>query len=267
MGSTTSTISTNNPEGIWAIYQSIESVVNKKNHSQIDIVQLGMITQAIQRLAESILIQQKLDPETHIIPKKWNLQIQIPNKTLSTLEDMILANVDQWEPAIPSVQVGHDAYTEGRTAAYRPQLSVNEALIQVFKLSFYDIQAIVNTTPEEMNQKFNRLKAIVSTQVTRLEANSCKEKVKQIANSLNFLQAALSRKYGLQLESPDTIGLSINNVDAIEIYSFDTMLDAKIGAWSLRQSLNLSTFWGSTGEVIWGKADALTYVENEISLL
>lgn len=229
---------------------------------------------AVQRLGETILSQHNLDAQTHLVSRKWKLELQMPNSETSmllTTEDMLRAKIFQKEEAIEREQVGWDTWTKGRTAGYRAQDSIQEALTKEIKRDYFQIKAIVDTTFEEANRLFEQINELVQRELSRLRSkeNRSDEKIEVISTVLKCLQDAIKFKYKA---SEDFLDLSMEQMDyinSINLYSLDTMLDAEITEWSLRQALNISgdsllSVMFSPQEALWGKATSLENVENAL---
>lgn len=262
MGSVASAISTG--EQAWTVYKDIQRVIQTRYPYP------GDTTMALQRLGEAVLNRYQLSPHDHKITRRWNLTLQHPHPDttpLSTTKEMLHAKIIEWECAIESMQAGYDVWTEGRSAAYRPQQSLQETL----KLDYSEIKVIVDTTPKKALGIFTRIKEVVQIELNRLEfKESSNEKMKEIANAVQCLAAAIAHKYKTPVENSASLSASEKvYVDSIDLYSFNTMFDAKIKKWSLRQALNLSSdsvlsrIFGLQ-EALWGKATSLGNVEKTL---
>lgn len=251
-------------ERVWNEYKDIERVLGVRSARRYD----PSTSQALQRLGESILHTYHLSAKEHPVKKPWILKLNHENPLdLSTTTKMLDAKVVEWECAIESVQVGHDAYTEGRDEGFRPQKSLQETL----DLPYLEIKLIVDMKPEKMTDMFRRLEGIVNRELNRLKSkNSSKEKVVEISEAIQRLAGAIAYKYHTKIQDSAVLSKEeMAYVDSIDLYSFNTMLDLKIRKWSLRQALNLSSDslisqWFGLQEALWGKTTSLERVENTL---
>lgn len=251
----------------WIVYKDIERVIQTKYSCPINASDTSM---ALQRLGEAVLSRYQLNPHNHQIAKRWNLTLKHPNPSstlLSTTKEMLHAKIIEWECAIEPIQAGHDVWTEGRSAGYRLQQSLQETL----ELPYSEIKLIVDMTPEKMTEIFEQIGGIVAKEISRLSAkDSSQEKILEISKAMQRLAGAIAHKYNTLI--PDSANLSPTEkayVDSIDLYSYNTMLDLKIRKWSLRQALNLSSeslisrVFGLQ-EALWGKATSLESVEKRL---
>lgn len=259
-------------EQAWGEYSEIRRVLEerKERGPKRGFFSDSDTSQALQRLGAAVLKQHQLDARNHQISRKWNLTLQLPDPgsiELTTTKQMLNLKVVQWEDAIESVQVGHDVYTDGRRAGYRPQKSLQETLDR----DFFEIKAIVDTTSEQAIGIYTRLKSVVQIELDRLERKGdSEEKISAIVRAVQGVAGAIEHKYGVVVERSSPLSLEEKqHVDAVDIYSFNTMLDVRVRRWSLRQALNLSTdsplskMFGLQ-EALWGKATSLSNVEKTL---
>jgi hypothetical protein len=256
-----------NGDQAWVLYQDIVRVIETRYQRFYLPTNTSM---ALQRLGEAVLNRYRLNPQDYQVTKRWNLTLRYPHPDttrLSTTQEMIRARIIQWECAIESVQVGHDVWTEGRSAAFRPQKSLQETLT----LDYFEIKVIVDTTSKTAWGIFLRIQEVVQIELNRLESKeTAREKREEIGKAVQCLAAAVAYKYKTLEENPAFLSDEEKAyVDAIDLYSFNTMFDAKIKKWSLRQALNLSSdslaskLFGLQ-EALWGKATALQNVEKTL---
>jgi hypothetical protein len=266
----TALLPTDNPEQIWAAYQEIERVISQRYGEELRSFENSTISKALQRLGESVLARYQLPPASHPIKKLWRLKLQDQNEIdLSTTEKMIHARFIQWEDGIESVQVGHDTWTKGRRAGFKPKKSIQQAL----ELPYSEVKLIVDMTPQKALEIFERIKGIIQkeqSRISRRDSNSSTHKNEEIDKAINLLAGAVAHKYKLSIpESENLQEEQKAHVDSQDLYSYNTMLDLKIGKWSLRQALNLSTdsllsrIFGLR-QALWGKATSLANVEHAL---
>lgn len=264
MSASTSVI--NSGEQAWNQYLDITRVVRTKYpHSHTDT----HVSMALQRLGEAILSRYQLNPRKHVVERKWNLKLTFPPNTtpLSTTRDMVNLKIVEWEEEIPIQQAGHDVWTDGRTAAWRPQKSLQETL----SLPYRDLKAIADMTPETAVSIFTRIHTVVKKELDRLKADDpASAKASEISRAVNYLAASIIHKYGAELVSNVQLTQSQKlYVASIDLYSINSMLDAKVYKWSIRSALNISTdnlfskiFW--LQEAWWGQAKSLANVESAL---
>lgn len=289
----------------WKTYQEIESVVAKRYRLSEPSGWIGHsdVSKALQRLGEAVLLRYNLK-DKELIFKKWNIKLEtgsIKKLPLSTIKEMVSAKISEWEDEIPSTpdyQIAHDSWADGypgRTAAYRQQPSLQEVL----DLNYSELEAIANTTPAQAWKIFEQIQIVAQAEIDRLAPSSItqglsKDKAIEIANAIERLRQAVLYKYNLKASdnSSPTPQIEKKHVDLIDLYSFDTMLDAECKEWesnimpfeepkfcmgreegykprkSVRQALNLAT--GNLFSVfgllppLWGKTTALQNVEEKL---
>lgn len=255
-------------EQAWQMYKDIRRVVETRYQLPEKRVENSSISMAIQRLGEAVIFCYKLDPKDHLVSKNWRLILQHdPLLKLSSVKEMLTAHVIEWEPEIESLQAGHDVWTDGRTAAFRPQQSLQETLNEDYK----KIKKIVDTTFEDVWGLLSRIEAVVQIELNRLDSDEeSGEKITEIKIASKTLREAVAYKYKKRIQGVDTLSQRCQAfVDSTDLYSFNTLLDAKIKKWSLRQALNLSTHSLASKmfglqEALWDKTTALENVETAL---
>lgn len=252
-------------EQAWKIYTEIDSVLEKRYNLTKKHDEHSSVDMALQRLGEAIRSSYQLDPEKHRVRHHWCLQLEHRKSLdLSSEEKMLDAHVIQWESAIGSVQVGHDVWTDERTEAFRPQKSLNEAL----KEDYATIKKILNTTLNDAQKLFAKIKSVVQIELDRLAKDiESDEKINEINDSLQILETAITYKFTGQVKDVNLLSkFQQTVVDSIDFYSFSSLLNARINGQSLKQALNLST-QSLTSKVfglsraLWGKTTSLENVE------
>ena len=258
-------------EEAWLNYQEIGRVLDQRYQlSTIKAIEHSGITMAFQRLGEALVRSHKLDPRTHVVSQKWILRIapnddQIPR--LFTVAEMLNAKISEWEDEMPTQQAGHDSYVDGHEAGYRSQQSLQEAL----KIPFFTIKAIVNTSIEQALEMFSKIRDVVGVEIKRLQQKDPDSpKIKEISNAVQLLYKAVLYKYKSEVDGVRPLSKKEQDcVDSMDLYTFDTMLRAKIGKYSVRQALNLSSESPfskifSLQEALWGQTTALNNVERAL---
>lgn len=256
-------------EKAWEGYLEIRNTIEGRKNTRIDTYEINI---AIYRLGKAIIHNYQLDAGTHNVARSYNTTLQLPKPgsiKFYSFRNLLDLKVTEWESAIASVQVGHDVYTEGRTAGYRPQPSVQEAL----DLDYFEIQKIVKTTPEQALATYNRVNYFVQIELTRLRLTDYSaKKIIAISKTIKALAAAVAYKYDITVDGAATLSLEQKRyVDSIDLYSPKTMLGAVITHWSLRHALNISSkSWLSIlfgpQQAIWGRAKALEVVEDALGI-
>lgn len=261
-------------EQAWSTYQDMGRVLEEYGKINSCPYKYSSVSMAFQRLGETLTSQHNLDPQTHPVPRKWKLELQELNpetSALLTTKEMLHAKIFQKEEAIEREQAGWDTWTKGRTAGYRAQDSIQEALTKEIKRDYFQIKAIVDTTFEDANKLFNQINELVQTELARLRSKEHRsdEKIEVISTVLKYLQEAILFKYKASKEILDLSMEQMSYIDSINLYSLDTMLDAEITEWSLRQALNISgdsllSLMFSPQEALWGKTTSLRNVEKAL---
>jgi hypothetical protein len=267
-------------EHVWNTYQDIQTVVVKgyKLTDPLEVFRHERVSQALQRLGQAVLLRHQLQDKRPIVTR-WTITLEkakIQQMPLSTTQEMISAKIPEWEeawPGIPATMIGHDSWDDGvpaRPAGYREKPSLQEVL----RCEYSELKVIVNTTPEQAWSLFERIQKVVSEELTQ---SLPKDKETEIQKALARLGQAVSHKYNIPAEAAEIVPqIDLKQVDRIDLYTPDTMLDAKCREKesaneprrSLREALNLPTDGFSTlfglETPLFGKSATLENVEKKL---
>lgn len=287
----------------WKIYQEIEHVIatryglserkNSWHHSKI--------SQALQRLGEAVVMRYNLSEEPLL---NWSLKLEkdsIKQLSLTSTEKMLNARILTWEEAIeptPAHEFMSDSWTEGdpgRTAAFRPQPSIQQVLRDIYSTNYSELKLILTTTPDQAWEIFKRVEGVVQKEIRRLAELSAahgysRDKETEIAHAVDHLRQAVLHKYSLPAPAGHEAlpKIDTEQIDSTDLYSIRTMLDLKCSVWksgtrsrcasgegfepgkSVRQALNLATgnplsMLFGLQPPLWGKTTALLNVESALA--
>lgn len=261
------TIRSDSSQGPMAVFmfRNIERVLKKK-YEKNAIIKTAVFD-ALQRLGEAVINQYQLDAQQYCITKTYRLKMD-EYIDLSTQEKMLAARISECEEGRQPDCDPSESYYGFSHVKYVLKPSIQETI----DMPFSEIKLIVDMDFDRASMFVLKIKEYVDQELSRLSLKGdSQEKILEINRAMEFLEAAVAHKYASTKKSPVTLTAEQkNHVESIDLYSFKTMLQAKIGKWSLSQALNLSTGGWMTKifgqqEVLWGQANALKNLEAHLS--
>lgn len=260
-------------EQAWARYLAIYQATDKAyNISKFGWIKHGDIDKALQLLGEATVRKYKLSVE---FPRKhWKILLEkdkIPSLQLETIEQMLHANISEWDSGFPGVEdqsFGHDFCVDGE----RPRPEGYLAHSSLYKLvgeRIYKELLIKDATFENTNDIYQRIQSAVRKELRRYSAAASKDSiVRQKVTAINLAMQRLWRGIEDQHEQ------NAPAEDNIHLYSGETMLDMPFKhsdtemGMSVREALNLSR-WNPFSifgikPALWGKTTSLINVEEQL---
>lgn len=256
-------------EQAWQMYKELARVIATRYQLPEKTIEKATISMALQRIEDAIILKYNLNRKDLHIAKRWNFTLNqkesLPN--ITSIQEMLSAHVTVWEGEIAPEKVGYDTWTNGRTAAFRPQKSLNEVPPEKYS----KINMIVNTTFDDAKILFDKIQNAIQLELNRLEKDEgSKNKIIEIQKASTTLLKAIAYKYKKTINDLKPLNKRYHeNVNSIDLHSVDTMLDAQIKGLSLKQALNLSTnslvskVFGLQ-EALWGQTTSLNNVEKAL---
>lgn len=253
-------------EKAWIKFKEIERVLEERYQLSEKRVELSDLSSALQRLGQAILLRYNLSSQEHPMEKKWTINVKVSSALdLQTTKQMLKANIIEWEDALPSEKVGPDVWS-GRSEGWRAQRSLESVLNE----DYFEIKKIVGITSQQAEDMLMRIESVVKIELDRLvNEDDSEEKMNKINEACTLLRQAVYYKYKIKDKSITLSEKIKTKIDAMDIYSYTTMLDAEIKGRSLRQALNLSSkSWlrplMGLQEALWGQTTALENVEKAL---
>lgn len=277
------------PEEAWSLYLDIDKTVKQsKQMKEAGGFDYGL-KMALQRLCQAVLIQYNLkkDGYPEVVYHNQPLDVRsIRQLNLSTTRAMVDARIVEWEQAKEvSHYVGTDDDAPGDDdyvtrilpAAFRPQKSIQNWL----NIDYFEERARQNATAAGALALYSRIDRCAREEMRRISCFTITfQKDTEINLALQRLSQAILQKYNLP--KPDevefTTEIDANKVNSLELYSINSMLDAKVFVrkqgeslmcMSLRQILNISRLNPLNifcyQEAYWGQSTALVRFEQSIN--
>lgn len=234
------------PNQAWDLYKRIETVVEKRCtqiRTKQGVEQMD-IHYATQRLCMAVMSQYKLTAVEH---SEFYYNIQIDQRRLpdlSTTEAMLDAEIREWDGAIPASRAENFLGQEdlsgdnGRPAGYYAKPSLRSVL----KIDFFELEAMLNATPQQVKERYLAVAKAVGEVYLNLVKNEEQAKAKQITDALSRLQSAVNHSLGL----PARTNIDTKQVDSLDLYSYDSMLNTKFNEWqeAIPRFTNISSILG-----------------------
>lgn len=259
----------------WSAYLEIEHVIKAGDKHGI---QNFRVDTAVHRLGLAIATKYQLD-KSSLTKYQW-IQIdpkQVQNLNLTTLKEMLAANIYQWEEGSPAFDHAGMEFN-GTPRGYNWQPSINRLLEGECDCSYATLSRMVNTTAQDAWTLFKRIEGAVKVQFDRIKTAS-PEKARHISSALDRLGQAILQKF--QMKRPQGQPAFTSKIEKIQpsklwLYSINSMLNAHIRIegkrdlpLSLRQALDIATknpfnVFGGTYGPLWGQAKALEQVEEAL---